>query len=239
MGYGGFVKDEGSIHDPFSFRPPQDVAAPFAELCEQLGYRKTQTLSACLEAVLEMIDAEEPQVPRLVTMVRTLRGQRATLSDAPRPVATAGLKTVEAGKVVPFQAVQAPPDHVLVPLYGSISAGYPGTGTPQGQPLEYLQVPTDKARGGKFALRVAGDSMNRSEEGIQDGDLVLLADPGSREPASGDIVAALGGRRNVPQAVLHQERGGPYLQSESDNPVFGKIHPARELVIQGVFLGKL
>ncbi len=67
---------------------------------------------------------------------------------------------------------------MLVPLYGSISAGYPGTGSPSEQPLEYLPVPTDKARGGKFALRVAGDSMNRSKEGIQDGDLVLLADPG-------------------------------------------------------------
>ena len=232
------MKEEGSIYDPFSFRPPQDVAAPFAEFCDQLGYRKTQALSACLEAVLEMIDADEPQVPRLVTMVRTLRSQQATLRDDARPFST-GLKSVEAGKVVPFPTVQAPPDHVLVPLYGSISAGYPGTGTPQGQPLEYVPVPTEKARGGKFALRVAGDSMNRSEEGIQDGDLVLLADPGSREPASGDIVAALVDGETCLKRFCTKKRGGPYLQSESDNPVFGKIHPARELVIQGVFLGKL
>ncbi len=238
MVYRDFVKEEGSIYDPFSFRPPQDVAAPFAEFCEQLGYRKTQALSACLEAVLEMIDAEEPQVPRLVTMVRTLRNQQATLRDHARPFTT-GLKTVEAGKVVLFPTVQAPPDHVLVPLYGSISAGYPGTGTPQGQPLEYVPVPTDKARGGKFALRVAGDSMNRSDEGIQDGDLVLLADPGSREPASGDIVAALVDGETCLKRFCTKKRGGPYLQSESDNPIFGKIRPARELVIQGVFLGKL
>ncbi len=238
MNYHRDVKEEGSIYDPFSFRPPQDVAAPFAEFCDQLGYRKTQALSACLEAVLEMIDADEPQVPRLVTMVRTLRGQQATLRDAPRPF-SAGLKSVEAGKVVPFPVVQAPPDHILIPLYGSISAGYPGTGTPQGQPLEYVPVPTDKARGGKFALRVAGDSMNRSEEGIQDGDLVLLADPGSREPASGDIVAALVDGETCLKRFCTKKRGGPYLQSESDNPMFGKIHPARELVIQGVFLGKL
>ena len=99
MIYRGFVKEEGSIYDPFSFRPPQDVAAPFAEFCDQLGYRKTQALSACLEAVLEMIDAEEPQVPRLVTMVRTLRRQQATLRDDPRAFTAAGLKTVEAGKV--------------------------------------------------------------------------------------------------------------------------------------------
>ena len=215
------------------------MAAPFAEFCDQLGYRKTQALSACLEAVLEMIDAEEPQVPRLVTMVRTLRRQQATLRDDPRPFTAGGLKSVEAGKVVPFPLIQAPPDHVLVPLYGSISAGYPGTGTPQGQPLEYVPVPTDRARGGKFALRVAGDSMNRSDEGIQDGDLVLLADPSSREPASGDIVAALVDGETCLKRFCTKKRGGPYLQSESDNPAFGKIHPARELVIQGVFLGKL
>lgn len=235
------VKDEGSIYDPFSFRPPQDVAGAFAEFCEQLGYRKTQALSACLEAVLDMIDAREPQVPRLVTMVRTLRDQRATMTDGQRPFAGAvGITPLpDAGKVVPFPVVQAPPDHVLVPLYGSISAGYPGTGSPQGQPSEFVPVPNERARGAKFALRVAGDSMNRSEEGIQDGDLVLLADSETRQPVSGDIVAALVDGETCLKRFCARKRGGPYLQSESDNPAFGKIHPARELVIQGVFLGKL
>lgn len=236
------VKDEGSIYDPFSFRPPQDVAVAFAELCEQLGYRKTQALSACLEAVLDMIDATEPQVPRLVTMVRTLRDQRATMRDQRRDFA-GGTGNVTAlpdvGKVVPFPVVQAPPDHVLVPLYGSISAGYPGTGTPQGQPSEFVPVPTEQARGAKFALRVAGDSMNRSEEGIPDGTIVLLADAETREPTSGDIVAALVDGETCLKRFCTKKRGGPYLQSESDNPAFGKIYPARELVIQGVFLGKL
>ena len=235
------VKDEGSIYDPFSFRPPQDVAAAFAELCEQLGYRKTQALSACLEAVLDMIDATEPQVPRLVTMARTLRQQKATLRDAGRPFpADAGITPLPAaGKVVPFSVVQAPPDHVLVPLYGSISAGYPGTGNALGQPSDYVPVPADKARGAKFALRVAGDSMNRSEEGIQDGDLVLLTDSEVRQPVSGVIVAALVDGETCLKRFCTKKRGGPYLQSESDNPAFGKIRPARELVIQGVFVGKV
>ena len=235
------MKEEGSIYDPFSFRPPQDIAGAFAGLCEQLGYRKTQALSACLEAVLDMIDAREPEVPRLVTMVRTLRDQRATMRDERRPFASGpGVTPLpEAGKVVPFPVVQAPPDHVLVPLYGSISAGYPGTGSPQGLPSDYVPVPTEKARGAKFALRVSGDSMNRSEEGIQDGDLVLLADSETRQPASGDIVAALVDGETCLKRFCTKKRGGPYLQSESDNPMFGKIRPARELLIQGVFLGKL
>ncbi len=239
------VKDEGSIYDPFSFRPPQDVAPAFAELCDQLGYRKTQALSACLEAVLDMIDAQEPQVPRLVTMVRTLRDQRATMRDERRAFGgnggggTSVTALPDAGKVVPFPVVQAPPDHVLVPLYGSISAGFPGTGAALGNPSDYVPVPADKARGAKFALRVAGDSMNRSEEGIQDGDLVLLADSETRQPSSGDIVAALVDGETCLKRFCTKKKGGPYLQSESDNPAFGKIYPARELLIQGVFLGKL
>ena len=81
--------------------------------------------------------------------------------------------------------------------------------------------------------------MNRSEEGIQDGDLVLLADSETRQPSSGDIVAALVDGETCLKRFCTKKRGGPYLQSESDNPAFGKIYPARELLIQGVFLGKL
>ena len=236
------MKDEGSIYDPFSFRPPQDLAPGLTGLCDQLGYRKAQALGACLEAVLEMIEAEEPAVPRLVTMVRTLREQRATLRDKPRPF-TRGTDSREAGpgaEIVPFPTAAGP--RVVVPLFGSIAAGHPGGSSAVAQPVEYVPVPPEHARGGsegKFALRVAGDSMNRSKEGIQDGDVVLMADPETRQPVHGDIVAALVDGETCLKRFYSRKPGRTYLQSESDNPVFGKILPARELVIQGVFLGKL
>ena len=241
------MKDEGSIFDPFSFRPPQELAARFGVLCEQLGYRKAQALASCLQAVLEMVDAPEPQVPRLVTMLRTLREQRATLQDDPRafgptPIRHAVPVEIAAvgADIIPFRAVQPPADHVLVPLYGSIAAGFPGSeGGQPVQPLEYLTLLTSRARGGQFALRVAGHSMNRCEEGIQDGDIVLLADPSTRRPQSGDIVAALVDGETCLKRFCQRKGGGTYLQSESDNPAFGKIYPARELVIQGVFVGKV
>ena len=242
------MKDEGSIYDPFSFRPPQDLAPGLNGLCDQLGYRKAQALGACLEAVLEMIDADEPAVPRLVTMVRTLREQRATLRDKPRPFARgAAAQTSGPGaEIVPFPTTATKAAgtslRVVVPLYGSIAAGYPGGMTAGTQPLEYVPVPAEFARGGsegKFALRVAGDSMNRSKEGIQDGDVVLMAEPETRQPANGDIVAALVDGETCLKRFCARKPGRSYLQSESDNPAFGKIRPARELVIQGVFLGKL
>ncbi len=240
------MKDEGSIYDPFSFRPPQDLAPGLNGLCDQLGYRKAQALGACLEAVLEMIDADEPAVPRLVTMVRTLREQRATLRDKPRPFSRNATDAGPGAEIVLFPtavAAKGSSSRVVVPLYGSIAAGYPGGGAATGgQALEYVPVPTEHARGGsdgKFALRVAGDSMNRSKEGIQDGDVVLMAEPETRPPTNGDIVAALVDGETCLKRFCARKPGRTYLQSESDNPAFGKIHPARELVIQGVFLGKL
>jgi SOS-response transcriptional repressor LexA len=241
------MKDEGSIYDPFSFRPPQELAARYAEFCDQLGYRKTQGVSACIEAVLEMIEAPEVQVPRLVTMVRTLRETRSTLKDAPREFTPAavnggsgGKRRSPSNKVVPFRRVHAPPAHLLVPLFGKIAAGHP-TNENQGpqQPLEYVPVPEAKARGAKYALQVAGESMNRSKEGIQDGDIVLMADPENRRPVSGDIVAALIDGETCLKRFHSRKPGESYLESESDNPAFGQIHPARELVIQGVFIDKL
>jgi SOS-response transcriptional repressor LexA len=235
------MKDDGSIYDPISFRPPQDLAPGLHDLCEQLGYRKAQTLAACLEAVLEMIEADEPAVPRLVTMVRTLRQQRATLRDKPRPFAhgAASGQSGPGAEIVPFPTTASA--RVLVPIFGSIAAGHP-VGSPATQPAEYFPVPAEFARGGsdgKFALRVAGDSMNRSKEGIQDGDIVLMVEPESRQPVHGDIVAALVDGETCLKRFFHDKPGKSYLQSESDNPAFGKIHPARELVIQGVFLSKL
>jgi SOS-response transcriptional repressor LexA len=198
-----------------------------------------------------MIDAEEPQVPGLVTMIRTLRQQRATLRDKPRPFGPAIVPAPAAnpstglgGEIVPFPTEQARhgTPRVVVPLYGSIAAGFPGGGASGGAAVaDFVPVPPEHERGGgegKFALRVAGDSMNRSKEGIQDGDLVLMADPETRQPVPGDIVAALVDGETCLKRLCRKGARN-FLQSESDNPHFGKIHPARELVIQGVFLGKL
>ena len=174
--------------------------------------------------------------------MRTLREQRATLRDKPRPF-TRGMDGRETGtgaEIVPFPTAAS--SRVVVPLFGSIAAGHPGGGSAMAQPAEYVPVPPEHARGGsegKFALRVAGDSMNRSKEGIQDGDVVLMADPETREPVHGDIVAALVDGETCLKRFHSRKPGRTYLQSESDNPTFGKILPARELVIQGVFLGKL
>lgn len=82
-----------------------------------------------------------------------------------------------------------------------------------------------------FALRVSGDSMIGAH--ILDGDVVIME---FREPADGDIVAALiDGETTLKRFV--RKKGLPYLKAE--NPAYPDLIPARELVIQGVMIALL
>lgn len=117
---------------------------------------------------------------------------------------------------------------VDIPLYGSIPAGY--AELQQQQPDSSLSIDTatlgikrvDKA----YALRVRGESMIGAN--ICDGDIAILE---VKEPRPRDIVAALiDGETTLKRYVI--ENGKPILRAE--NPAFPDLHPAEELVIQGV-----
>ncbi|KAB2641213.1 MAG: repressor LexA [Verrucomicrobia bacterium] len=122
------------------------------------------------------------------------------------------------------------PQIVDIPVYGSIAAG-------RSQDVEALRegcisidVTTLGIRrpGRAFALRVRGDSMIGAH--ICSGDTVILE---QREPQKGDIVAALiDGETTLKRYLV--SRGKPFLRAE--NPEFPDLIPARELIIQGVFI---
>ena len=67
---------------------------------------------------------------------------------------------------------------------------------------------------------------------ILEGDQVIL-DAG-RKPRHGDVVAALVENQSTLKTFM-LENGRPFLRAE--NPLYPKIIPATELVIQGVMLG--
>jgi repressor LexA len=120
-----------------------------------------------------------------------------------------------------------------VPLYGVIPAGLPAANEEAVEPDRYVSV--DAASLGLrsttrlFALRVRGDSMTGAH--ILDGDVVFVT---PREPASGQIVAALiDGESTLKRFLL--QRGRPFLRAE--NPRYPDLLPAAELVIQGVMVG--
>ena len=70
--------------------------------------------------------------------------------------------------------------------------------------------------------------------------MVVLLSPEQREPQPEDIVAALiDGETCLKRLKRRRRPAGAFLKSESTNPAHGEIYPAHELVIQGVFVGKL
>ena len=122
---------------------------------------------------------------------------------------------------------------VDVPLYGEIAAGMAQDVEPERDGCVSIDVASlGMGRSQKvFALRVRGDSMIDAH--ICEGDTVILE---QREPRKGDIVAALiDGETTLKRYVV--EKGKAFLHAE--NKAYPDLIPARELLIQGVYVALL
>lgn len=123
-------------------------------------------------------------------------------------------------------------DVVTIPVFGTISAGYPDRVEP-GEAIGRLQIGIDtagltrKSRVKPFALRVRGDSM--IDAGILEGDTVVV-EPGPG--AHGDIVAALIDGETTLKRLISENGKAPYLKAE--NRKYPELYPLSELIIQGV-----
>lgn len=130
-------------------------------------------------------------------------------------------------------------DTVSLHIYGNIPAGFPQDNDGAVIPIRTVQVQRGQFPEGVFGLVVRGDSMNLARPGpILDGETVVLVSPEQREPRSGDIVAALIDGETTLKRLVNGDRPA-HLVSESSNSAFGKIYPRRDLLIQGVYVGKL
>ncbi|HNQ89954.1 MAG TPA: transcriptional repressor LexA [Verrucomicrobiota bacterium] len=120
-----------------------------------------------------------------------------------------------------------------IPLYGSIPAGLPDDRRQEsrgGMPLDLASLgirPTART----FVLEVLGDSMIGRH--ILPGDLVVLEH--GKTPRSGDVVAALIDNESTLKTFVQERGAPPCLRAE--NPRYPQLHPAAELVIQGVMVG--
>ena len=123
-----------------------------------------------------------------------------------------------------------------IPILGTIPAGQPVDATEN--VLGYLEVDPrlfgSPPEATTFALQVRGDSMIGAS--IHDGDYAVLQSTESRSPHPNDIVAALIDGEATLKRYLVLE-GVPCLKAE--NPKFPDLIPARELLLQGVYLGLL
>ena len=130
-------------------------------------------------------------------------------------------------------------DSVSLAILGNIPAGWPQANEESQATVRVVRVRRGRFPEGAFGLYVRGDSMNLARpEPILDGETVVLVSPEQREPRSGDIVAALIDGETTLKRLMNGDRPA-HLVSESSNPAFGKIYPARELTIQGVCIGKI
>lgn len=118
-----------------------------------------------------------------------------------------------------------------IPLYGTIPAGF-ATDRRQ-EPAGCVSIDVEslgiKPTARTFALEVRGESMIGRH--IMDGDLVVLEH--GVTPRPGDVVAALIDNESTLKTFAI-ENGRPFLKAE--NPLFPKLFPAGELVIQGVMI---
>jgi repressor LexA len=119
-----------------------------------------------------------------------------------------------------------------LPLLGVVAAGSPIESIPdEGS----IAVPADMlGEDPGYALRVRGDSM--VEEGIQDGDIVIVRRAGTA--ADADMVVALVGGEVTLKRVYRE--GGGRLRLQPSNALLPPlVVPADEVQVQGVVVGLL
>jgi repressor LexA len=116
-----------------------------------------------------------------------------------------------------------------VPLLGHIPAG--ALSEALEHPEGYLAL---RARPGRFALRVSGDSM---AELIQDGDVVLIDK--EVEPRPGDICGVrIGGSEVTLKYVDRYPNHPEIVLLRAHNPLYEALEvPAEQVVIDGVYRG--
>jgi repressor LexA len=119
-----------------------------------------------------------------------------------------------------------------LPLLGAVAAGSPIESIPD---EESISVPPDMlGPDPRYALRVRGESM--VEEGIHDGDVVIVRSAGTA--AEADMVVALVGGE-VTLKRLYREPGGRIRLQPSNAAVPSLVVPAEQVQVQGVVVGLL
>lgn len=121
------------------------------------------------------------------------------------------------------------PRMVVVPIYGTIPAGFPDIGDQEDEGCVLIDVDTLGIRptSRTFGLKVRGDSMIGKH--IMDGDIAIIEH--GIQARNGDVVAALiDGQVTLKTFVIQRNR----LFLRAENPKYPELIPQDDLQIQGV-----
>lgn len=135
------------------------------------------------------------------------------------------MQTVEPGE----SAEKPRPRLVVVPIYGTIPAGFPDINAQQDEGCVLIDIETLGIRptSRTFGLRVRGDSMIGKH--IMDGDIAVIEH--GIQARNGDVVAALiDGQVTLKTFVIQRNR----LFLRAENPNYPELIPQDDLQIQGV-----
>lgn len=123
-------------------------------------------------------------------------------------------------------------ESISIPVLGSANAG-PAVLFAEQNVEGYLKVPTSLIHKNKsiFALRVEGDSMNKSRiegKNLSEGDFVLI-DSEYKSPKNGDyVLSVIDGCANLKKFERNSKTGEVMLISESTNPKHKPIYISSE-----------
>lgn len=159
-------------------------------------------------------------------------------SNVPRSISIYADKTIK----TPFLKTNGL-DSIRVPILGTVNAG-PATIFAEENVEGYLKISRSSLnkKEGVFALRVEGDSMNKTKierKNIEQGDFVLI-DSQYRTPKNGDFVlSVIDGCANIKKFEKDNKTGEVRLISESTNPIHKPIYVSSEdnFMINGKIIG--
>ncbi len=130
----------------------------------------------------------------------------------------------------------APLGAFMIPLLGRINAGAPSESLEfkEGEICVQSSLVADCAPEQLYALRIQGESMR--DLGIYDGDVVIVAQNGTK-PRPGDIVVALVQGNEVTVKSYFPKTGGR-VELRPANPEFPiQVYPSIDVAIQGRVIG--
>lgn len=194
-----------------------------ADLAKAMGLRNRMTVHQHVVALKNKgMVSWEPGLNRSLRVIG--EGEEA---EAPLPPVVAAPAGTKRGARVAEPAQTYNTRQSKLPLVGAIAAGTPIDAI---QSDEYLEVESQYADSGCYALKVKGESM--IEDGIFDGDFVIVKPKPT--PNNGEIAVCLTEDGTATLKRFFKEKGRFRLQpaNSSMEPIF--IDAASDLQIQGV-----